>query len=280
MKVAERNRARALRIQGRSVGEIARITGCSKSSISCWVRDIPLSEKQIERLQSNKSRGLARAALHPNSPRQRWSRIREDVMQLAEREIPIQRNLEALKTVGAALYWAEGYKAGRNLVSFSNSDPEMIRLMMVFFREACQVPPEKFRGTIHIHPHLNAEKARQFWSNISGIPMTQFHKTQMAVSRASREKRDTLPLGTFSIVISDTRLQCKILGWIRGMHKWTARAISSVGQSGGFTFRRSLVRAQDRPLNSSFAGTSASGISLIFDRNTEAGFSPVAMVDE
>lgn len=116
------------------------------------------------------------------------------------------------------------------MVNFSNSDPKMISLMMKFFREVCRVPEKKFRGIVNIHPHLNRKKAVNFWAKISGIPITQFHKTQITVSRSSKHKKDTLPLGTFRIVISDVRLQSKIRGWIKGLEKWiNIGAVGAIG---------------------------------------------------
>ena len=58
------------------------------------------------------------------------------------------------------LYWAEGGKTRKGMVRFSNSDPEMIKIMMAFFRKVCNAPKEKFRGYIHIHPHLNHKKQK------------------------------------------------------------------------------------------------------------------------
>ncbi len=230
MKAKERKLARRLRQQGRSVREIAKEVECSKSSISKWVRDIPLTTRQIERLKSNQDRGRAKAANHPNSPKHVWAKIRNDIADSAAKEIPPKYSLYILKVIGTVLYWGGGYKLGINMVNFSNSDPHMIGLMMQFFKKVCKVSSPKFRGVVHIHPHLDREKARRFWSRMSGIPLKQFHKTQLALSKASKGKKDTLPLGTFRIVISDTRLQSRIKGWIRGIEKWAnIRAISSVG---------------------------------------------------
>ena len=249
MKAKERKRARQLRQQGWSVGNIARRIGCAKSSVSKWVRDIPLTSAQVRRLVSNQERGRAQAANHPNSPKQFWAGIRQRVAEAAAKDIPVEcPSRVSLKLIGVALYWAEGSKLARNVVSFSNSDPAMIALMMRFFRDVCSVPAGRLRGVVHIHPHLNAARAERFWSSVSGIPVKQFHKTQFGVSKASQQKRDTLPLGTFGIVVSDTRLQTTIKGWIAGMQHWVARgANSSVGQSTRLTSERSQVRALFRP---------------------------------
>lgn len=230
MRAKERKEARGLRFRGFSIREIADKIGCAKSSVSEWVRDIPLSPEQIERLESKQDRARAKAANHPNSPKNVWAVIRKHINESAFKEIPADCSKTTLRVLGAALYWAEGYKQTVNMVNFSNSDPVMIGLMMKFFREICQVPENKFRGSIHIHPHLDKNRAEKFWSKISGIPIRQFHKTQFGISKASKQKRDTLPLGTFRIVISDVRLKAKIDGWIKGIGAWVdLGALSSAG---------------------------------------------------
>lgn len=230
MRATERKKARELRTQGLSLREIAERIECAKSSISEWVRDISLTPEQIERLELKQDRARAKAANHPNSPKQKWDRIRNNIIDTGIKEIPPKYSLATLKLIGAVLYWAEGYKASVNMVNFSNSDPNMIVLMMHFFRKVCKVPENKFRGVVHIHPHLDKNKALKFWSEISGIPLSQFHKTQFGISKASKHKRDTLPLGTFRIVICDTRLISKIKGWIKGIERWIdVRAVGAIG---------------------------------------------------
>lgn len=230
MRAIERKKARELRAQGLSVREIAERIRCAKSSISEWVRDISLTPKQIERLELKQDRARAKAANHPNSPKQKWARIRSNIIDSSKKEIPPKYSLSTLKLIGSALYWAEGYKASVNMINFSNSDPNMIVVMMHFFRRVCKVPENKFRGMVHIHSHLDKEKAKKFWSIVSGIPIKQFHKTQFGISRASKHKRDTLPLGTFRIVICDTCLLSKIKGWIKGIEKWIdIRAVGAIG---------------------------------------------------
>lgn len=230
MRAQERKEARRLRERGFSIREISEAIECAKSSISEWVRGIPLSPEQIERLELKQDRARAKAANHPNSPKNVWATIRNDIRNSAKKEISPNCSSEVLRVIGSALYWAEGYKQSVNMVNFSNSDPLMIALAMRFFREVCKVPEAKFRGTVHIHPHLDKRKAEKFWSDISSIPLKQFHKTQFGVSKASKNKRDTLPLGTFRIIICDTRLKSRIDGWIDGISNWiSSRAVGAIG---------------------------------------------------
>lgn len=230
MKNLEREKARELRRKGYSLRTISSGLGCSKSSISLWIRDIPLTREQIRRLRTNQEKGRARAANHPNGPKAKWEAIRREVAKEAAYDIPRRCSREKLRLVGTALYWAEGYRASRNVVSFTNSDPKMVRLMIDFFKKVCKVASTKFRAGVHLHPHLNGKKAERFWSKVSGIPLSQFHRIQSAVSRASKQKRDTLPYGTFKIIICDTRLQSRIKAWIEGLSRWSlVGANSSAG---------------------------------------------------
>src|SRR3989338_621457 len=220
MKTKERKLARVLRSQGLSLRAISAEVKCSKSTISRWISDIELTDAQIIQLKSNQDKGRAKAAKHPNSSMQKWERIRSAIRLGSKKEIPRKYSNELLKMIGAALYWAEGYKASRNEIIFANTDPSMIRLIMLFFRKICKVPESKFRGKVFIHPHLDVKQAEKYWSRIGMIALKQFNKPLLAISRASKRKRDTLPMGTFSIVIGDVYTCSKIKGWIEGLSSW------------------------------------------------------------
>ena len=229
MKAKEKKLARKLRHKGWSLRAIAVKVDCSKSIVSKWISDIQLTDEQINKLKSNQDKARAKAARHPNSSRQKWERIRNSIKASASKEIPKRCSRDILKILGAALYWAEGYNASRNEIIFANTDPRMIKLMMAFFKRVCNIPDSKFRGKVAIHPHLDINKAEKYWSAISGIPRRQFNKPLTAVSRASKRKRDTLPMGTFSILMGDVYTCSKIKGWIEGLSCWSNWADSSVG---------------------------------------------------
>lgn len=112
------------------------------------------------------------------------------------------------------MYWGEGGKTNKGMARISNSDPDVIKFMMNFFREIFNVPHAKFRGHVHTFSHLNAEKAERYWSTVSGIPRKQFYKTYSKPSIASKGKRDKLPYGTFQIYVCDTIIFLTIKGWI------------------------------------------------------------------
>lgn len=215
MKEEQRNEARELRTRGFSIREICESVHVSRSTASLWVRDIELTKVQIKRLKS--------LVKDPDViERRRQTRLasenvrRNKVIHSAFGQITNVSRKE-LTLIGAALYWAEGKKGQQNTVSFSNSDPRMIKIMMHFFRDVCAVPEEKFRGYVHIHPHLDYQKAEKYWSEISNIPLTQFYKTYRKKNKSSQNKRDTLPYGTFDIYVCNAVLFLTIRGWFEGI---------------------------------------------------------------
>lgn len=194
------------------MNEIVRELGVSKASVSLWVRNISLTPVQRKKLtlrgfsvDAIEKRRLNRIASTLSARRILMEHAAEDIPSLSEHELWL---------VGIALYWGEGGKTNRGMARISNSDPAVIKIMMRFFREICHVPEQKFRGHVHTFSHLNAKKSETYWSAVSRIPRKQLYKTYVKQSAASKNKRDTLPHGTFQIYVCDTKLFFKIIGWI------------------------------------------------------------------
>lgn len=212
MKIQEREVARTLRRKGRSMAEIIAETGYSKSSVSEWTRDIVLTKKQRERIsrlgRSFESIERRRKSRLFNESRKRQiitDKARKDFSDLSKRD---------LKIIGSMIYWGEGGKTKRNMARLSNSDPVIIKVMMRYFREICEVPDSKFRASVHTFTHVNIQKTITYWSKVSGIPKEHFYKPYIKPSSASLGKRKTLPFGTLDIYICDTKVFLTIMGWI------------------------------------------------------------------
>ncbi|OVE79552.1 hypothetical protein BVY00_00140 [bacterium G20] len=214
MKKIEQEKARQLRLRGHSINEISVVLNVAKSSVSLWVRNVELTNEQKNHLAQ---KGFYREAIE----RRRTSRLaneeqkRQLVITVAQKSIT-KISKKQLWLMGVMLYWAEGGKT-RRLVRFSNSDPELIKVIMAFFRNVCDVPEQKFRGHIHIHSHLDHRLAEKYWSSISGIPIAQFFKVYRKPNKSSQNKKDSLPYGTFDVYVLNTELFYKIIGWARGI---------------------------------------------------------------
>ena len=210
MKLTEKTEAVRLRKLGRSYKEIRKKLSISKGTLSLWLRDIGLTEKQKERLYVElRQKNAYRLAKFNQTKKKERSKL---IIAQAEKEsVVLFRN--PLFLSGLMLYWAEGDKSeDREAVKFSNSDPLIIKLMMRWFREICNIPEKKFRIALHIHELFCRKDVEKYWSKLTDIPFTQFHKTQIKPT-SLRFRRNRLYNGTCAIVINSKDLFRKIKGW-------------------------------------------------------------------
>lgn len=213
MKYQERVRATELRRQGKSYKEIRTSVRVSKGTLSLWLRDIKLTPQQMSVLL--RGREKSRYAGAKANQRKRIERTRY-LRELGQKEAG-NFYTNPLFLSGLMLYWAEGDKSVEHeVVKFTNSDPKMIVLIMRWFREFCQVPEEKFRACMHIHALHCRPDIEQYWSDLTGIPLHQFHKTQVKPTTL-KHRKNPLYDGTCAISINSRDLFRRIEGWRMGI---------------------------------------------------------------
>ncbi len=78
---------------------------------------------------------------------------------------------EKLKVAGIMLYWAEGASGQNQMVDFTNSDPEIIKLFMRFLRGICGIKEEKLRGSLYCYANQNVKALEKYWSELTKIPL-------------------------------------------------------------------------------------------------------------
>jgi hypothetical protein len=225
----DRQKALRLRLQGRSYSEIqATLGGISKSTLSLWLKEIVISKEAIEALGKRTQKKSLEALLKRNKNQTNLAIQRKTKHQDVARAQIDPLSMPELLLIGAALYWAEGYKRPRlrggheitsHPISLTNADPKLLRMFLRFISEICSVPREKIRISIRIFKHLNPEHVLAYWSNILEMPRENFTKPTVVVSRSSMGKKpfNRLPYGVVQIRINDTNLFHTIMGWIEGV---------------------------------------------------------------
>lgn len=218
MKPQEKSQAIVLRLQGLSYREIQQSIAVSRGSLHRWLRDITLTERQVGRIYQ-KNQSIRQKFVAYNDRRCAESRAQKHALhQDSAREIGTL-TVRELHLLGAALYWAEGAKGTlTSVVEFVNTDPAMIALLMRWFRICCRVPESKFRARLQLHHVNQVADATAYWSDVTGLPGTQFTSPFVKISRSSQQKTgNRLPYGVLHIRIADARLLTKIQGWIAGL---------------------------------------------------------------
>lgn len=219
MKIVEKEKARALRKRGYSINQIVKEAGLTKSSVSLWVRDIVLTKEQEKGL-SERGRSIESIEKRRINRLFNEQQKRRVIIDKAKKDFT-SISLEQLKLIGIILYLGEGGKTKTGLARVANSDPLVIKIVMRFFREICQVPENKFRAYIHTFEHADIEKTEKHWAQITRIPRKQFYKTYIKPSSASLQKRKSLPFGTIDVCVCDTKLFLTIMGWIEKVKELT-----------------------------------------------------------
>jgi hypothetical protein len=215
----KRRKAIRLRKQGKSYNEIVKILTVPKSTLSGWLKNVEIPERIKNEILSKAKKTWAKNITEYNknksrAARERWIEMAEhakkEVKKITKRELWL---------VGIALYWGEGGKKDNWAIKFCNSDPEMVAVMIRFFREACSVPKEKLKPSIQIHRNINEPTAKKYWSKVSGLPEKCFRKTLFQAPKSSKMKRpaNALPYGMFRLAISDVKLVNAMRGWIKGI---------------------------------------------------------------
>ena len=215
-----------LRRKGLSYSEIRKQIPIAKSTVSSWCKNIELTSEQISRLDERYKAGTYLGCLRGAKSNQlRRAKEVEGIKAEAKFEIP-PLSKDEFKIAGLMLYWAEGYKSRK--VGVSNSDPELIRFMMRWFREVCKVPEHKFKVYIHLHSGQNEAERKKFWSKITALPLSRFGKSYIK-KEGTGHRKNILYNGTASINICDKNLLHKILSWIEAVISFCPH--SSIGRA-------------------------------------------------
>jgi hypothetical protein len=151
--------------------------------------------------------GVARAAAKHRQRREQWG---AEALPLWE-----QWRHDPFFFLGIGLYWGEGNKVPTDgklrRLALSNSDPRLLRVWLRW----CQrfLPRMPLRYDLNVHDGCDVAAARQFWKRELGVVVSS---VTVAVSSASRRKRNSLPNGTLKVRVGRGSAECgtKMLAWI------------------------------------------------------------------
>ncbi|XKK58889.1 hypothetical protein HFP71_22255 [Streptomyces sp. ARC32] len=223
-----RERARELRRQGWTYDQIQVELGCSKSSISLWVRDLPKPERREPSEQAKlaaRKRWEHELALRDVAREQTKSAALQEIGDMTERELFL---------LGVGLYWAEGAKdkiySRREYVLFVNSDPGMIKVFIAWL-ELLKVERERLRFRVMIHENADVAAAVQYWASLVGTDATHFGKTTLKKHNPKTVRKNVgdhyrgcLVIG----VVQSADLYRRIEGWWNGIVLGSAPASGKV----------------------------------------------------
>ncbi|WP_432156938.1 terminase gpP N-terminus-related DNA-binding protein [Streptomyces sp. bgisy153] len=212
-----RQRARELRLQGWTYDQIEAELGCSRSSVSLWVGDLPRPKPRYtpEEQRALMQEGLARRRAAENEQREMAKlAAHSDIAELTDRE---------LFMAGLALYWAEGSKSKpydrRERAVFVNSDPGVIRVYLAWL-DLLEVGRERLGFRLLIHESADVDAAHRFWAEIADVDASVFAKPTLKRHNPKTVRKNTGDDYHGCLVVAvarSARLYNRIEGWWSGL---------------------------------------------------------------
>ena len=216
-KLKERNKVLVLRQKGLSYNEIRRQTGVSKSTLSIWLKDMPLSRDQIQALRGKNPQRIERFRETMRKKRE----AREDaVFETVKKKFGKINNRERI-LAGLYLYWGEGTKSAPATVAVTNTDPDVLKFFMKWLNQF-GIKNNEVSVVLHLYKDMDYDKERLFWSKYLNIPMVCFKKPYIKDSKlCDITYKSTFGHGTCNVRYFDQDLYLFIragLRMIRTMH--------------------------------------------------------------
>jgi hypothetical protein len=208
----DREKALALRKQEMSYAQIKEILGVSKSTLSGWLKNFPLSKERIDALRGKNERRIERY----RETRRKTKEARLMKFYLEEKDKISTFTDRDFFIAGLFLYWGEGGKTLSGNVSISNTDPSVINFFVDWVVNHLKVPKGKIRISLHLYSDMDIKKETNFWAKKLSMPKNQFTKPYIKKSLSTRiNQKGGFGHGTCNARIGDARLNEKILMGIK-----------------------------------------------------------------
>lgn len=198
-----------LRKKGCTYSQIKNELGISKSTLSSWLRNLPLSEERLCELRNNE------VQIEKTRETKRKKKIarRQKVYNQVCKDIKKSKNKDFL--AGFYLYWGEGTKTAEYTISLTNSDPSIIRCFVEWVG-LLGVHKKQLKLKLHTYEDQNEAELKQFWSRVTGIPVVNFYKTYFKKARSDgKTYKGMFPYGTCVVIYSNRDTYEYVLEGIR-----------------------------------------------------------------
>lgn len=187
-----------MRRDGMSYSQIRAVVKVSKSTLSLWLRDLPLSDSRIRKLRDYSAVRIERCRNTKAEKKQSrlsavYKKVSSNIGKLSDREMFL---------CGLFLYWGEGSKTNRYSVEITNTDPAMIKFTLLWF-ETIGINKEFLVVRLKIYKDMNKIKILEYWSKLLNISQSQFRFHIKKSNQSDITYKSGFGYGTCSVVYWD-----------------------------------------------------------------------------
>ena len=195
----DKQKALQMRKKGMSYSQIKEKLKISKSTLSGWLHDMPLSEKRIKELRDFNPQRIER---YRNTMRAKKDARLNEIYKKVSKNIGIFSKRD-LFLAGLFLYWGEGTKASNCSVILTNTNPTMLKFFIKWL-ELFNVKRKNLKVKLHLYSDMNIKKSLDFWSKELRIPISQFQKPYIKrTSLKSVTYKNGFGKGTCSVILNN-----------------------------------------------------------------------------
>ena len=176
----DKQKALIMRENGMSYSQIKDKLGVSKSTLSGWLYDMPLSNERIRELRDfspiriEKYRNTMRRKREEKLAKA-YQKISKDILLLNKRELFL---------AGLFLYWGEGSKTRTAASALSNTDPAML-IFYIKWLKNFGVKKENLQAKLQLYKDMDVKSLTKYWANKLNLPLSAFNKPYIKESNFS-----------------------------------------------------------------------------------------------
>jgi transcriptional regulator with XRE-family HTH domain len=215
----DKQKALVMRKKGMSYNQIKEKLDVSKSTLSGWLSDFPLSEKRIRELRDNNP---IRIEHYRNTMRKKkeiklleaYNKVSENIYTLNKREIFL---------TGLFLYWGEGSKTRTAVSALSNTDPAVLMFYIKWLKNF-GVKKKNLKAKLQLYQDMNVKNLTKYWSRKLRIPVSSFNKPYVKESNFSGlTYKSGFGKGTCMVWVANRELNDYILMGIKRLQDMNIR---------------------------------------------------------
>ncbi len=211
--MSPKEQARRLREKGYSYTYIQGKTQLSKSTLSYLLRDVPYTPNSYTQKFIGKARaksGESKAATKRLSIAVAQQEAKADIGFISKRD---------LFMLGIGLYIGEGSKT-QNLIRVVNGDARVIKLFITWLANL-GYPKSSLAIRIHLYPDSNIGEAHAYWSDKTGLSLSQFQPACIdGRGKKDRKRSGTHVYGTAHVTVRSLGDKKFGVGFSRRIGAW------------------------------------------------------------
>lgn len=201
MKAQLREQAIRLRLD-KNLGyvSIAKLVPVSKSTLSEWLKNYPLSEGRVQELRrQNLKNNEEKIEKFRAKVRQSKQDSSDSLFTLYKTRFS-NISTESKLVAGLMLYLAEGTKSNNYHIALANTNPDVIKFFVWWIGEFLNITKDSLKFELHLYENMDLAKEVKFWKQELGIKDEQFYKHQVRkLNKNSFKYKDSFRHGTCSV---------------------------------------------------------------------------------